>query len=103
MAKNNVEIKLDLDDRNAQKKLKKLSKEVSGLDDDFEDAESAGKKLARAIEQSADDMIDEIDATRKAVDRMDEALGDTDFDATKVVADLKRLGLSGGGRRSRRR
>jgi uncharacterized protein Yka (UPF0111/DUF47 family) len=92
--KNDVTISLDLDDRKAQQNLKKLSKEVRGLDDDFEDAESAGKALARAIEQSADDMIDEIDATARAVEAMEKQLDGVDLDPRQVVADLKKIGLT---------
>jgi hypothetical protein len=94
MARSSIEIALDLQDRDAQRKLKDLSKSTQDLDEDFGDAESAGERMARAIEQSAADMITEIDDTKRAVDRMDAALEGTDLDAKSVVADLKRIGLT---------
>jgi hypothetical protein len=90
----NVEIKLDLEARSAQRELSKTAREARDLGDDLEDGETAASSLAKAIESTADEMIREIDATRKAVDRMDTALDGTDMDATKVVRDLKKIGLT---------
>lgn len=92
--KKSVEIELDLQDRDAKKALKDITKEIGKTEDAFEDAESAGKQMARAIQRSADDMIDEIDATKRAVDEMERALDGTDMDPREVVADLKSIGLT---------
>lgn len=92
--RNSVEIELDLDGRQAQRELSKVAREARNLEGDLDGAESAGAALARSIEQKADGMIAEIDATRLAVDAMERALDGVDLDATKVVSDLKRLGLT---------
>lgn len=96
MAKNNkIQIELDLNDRDAKKKLKELANEVGDTEDALEDAESAGKKMARAMERAAEDMISEIDSTKRAVDALERALGpDFDADTRDVVADLKAVGLT---------
>lgn len=94
MAKKSVEIELDIKDRNAQRRLKELSKETQNLSDDFEDVESAGDAMARALTQAAEETITEIDNTKRAVDALDKAFDDADFDAAETVAELKRAGLS---------
>jgi len=94
-SRRNVEINLDLESRDAQRRVKDLARDIGGLDDEMGDVESAGKKMARALEQSADDMIDEIDATKRAVEQLEQALGPGfDTDTREVVADLKQLGLT---------
>lgn len=94
MAKNQIDFKLNLESREAQRQLKDAAETAGDLGDEFDETESAGQAMARAIEQSTADMIDEIDRTKRAVDAMDEALGDVDMDPRKVVADLKRVGLT---------
>lgn len=94
MATKPIKIELDLNDRDAKRKLQELARETGNAEDAFGDAESAGKAMARAIEAAADDMIQEIDATKRAVDALERNLGDLDADPREVVADLKRIGLT---------
>ena len=93
-----VQIKLDLETRDAQRNLKKLAQETQSLDDDLEDTKSAGEAMADAIAASAQEMEEEIDATKKAVDALDRAMEsadlDLDVDSKNAVADLKKLGLT---------
>ena len=93
-----VQIKLDLETREAQRNLKKLAQETQSLDDDLDDTKSAGQAMADAIAASAEEMEAEIDATKKAVDALDRAMEQADFDidadSTNAVADLKKLGLT---------
>lgn len=94
MAKRSIEIELDLQNREAQRRLKDTAKQLGDVEDALDDTESAGKRMARAIEAAADDMVDEIDATKRAVDALERALGDFDADPREVVADLKSIGLT---------
>ena len=93
-----VQIKLDLETREAQRNLKKLAQETKELDGDLEDTKSAGEAMADAIAASAEEMSNEIDATKRAVDALDKAMEDADLDldidSTNAVADLKKLGLT---------
>ena len=93
--KKSVEIELDLQDRDAKRKLKDTANAVGDLEEALDESESAGKKMARAIEAAAGDMIEEIDATASAVQALERALGpDFDADPREVVADLKAIGLT---------
>ena len=95
MAKRNVEIGIDIDSREAVRNLSKVADEAREVEDALDDdVTSAAQAVADAMERSAADMIAEIDATRRAVDALDAALGDTDVDTTKVVGDLKKIGLT---------
>jgi hypothetical protein len=95
MTKRKVEIGIDIDSREAVRNLSKVADEAREVEDALDDdVTSAAKAVADAMERSAADMIDEIDATRRAVDALDAALGDTDVDTTKVVGDLKKIGLT---------
>ena len=69
-----VQIKLDLETREAQRNLKKLAQETKELDGDLEDTKSAGEAMADAIAASAEEMSNEIDATKRAVDALDKAM-----------------------------
>ena len=94
MAKNN-KIQIELDHRDAKKKLKDLTKEIGSTEDALEDAGSAGKEMAQAMQRAADDIITEIEDTKRAVDALERALGpDFDADTRDVVADLKAIGLT---------
>ena len=95
MAKNNnIQINLDLNDKDAKSKIKDLTKEIGNTEGALEDTESAGKTMAKAISRAADDTIDEIDKTKAAVDALDAALAGTDYDSAQAVSDLKKLGLT---------
>lgn len=95
MAARPVKIELNLDDREAKRKLQETASEIASVEESLGTAESAGKQMARAIEMAADDMITEIDETRRAVDALERALGpDFDADTREVVADLKAIGLT---------
>lgn len=94
MARRSVEIDLKANSQAAVRELRRLEDAAKDADDSVEGVETAGKTMARAIEQAADDAIDEIDATKRAVDALDMALGDVDYDPRELVADLKRAGLT---------
>jgi hypothetical protein len=94
MAAKDIKLNLDLNTKDAQRAVKDLNKELSNTDDSLEDVESAGKQMARAIEKAADDTIDEIEKTKRAVDALETALDGFDADPTKVVGDLKKMGLT---------
>jgi hypothetical protein len=94
MATKPIKIELDLNDRDATKKIKDLTKELGNTEEALGEVESAGKTMARAIQTAADDMIDEIDRTKRAVDAMELALEGVDMDPQQVVGDLKRIGLT---------
>lgn len=95
MAKNQVKISLDIDKRQAQRALKDVAAATKDVEDGLEDAESAGKTMARVLKASAADMEAEIDDTKRAVDILEQALGDVgDVDVREVVADLKQIGLT---------
>jgi methyl-accepting chemotaxis protein len=94
MTKKRVEIELDIADRDAQRQIKDINKELGRTEDAFADAESAGKQMARVIDRTASDMITELDDTKRAVDALERALGDLEADPTALVADLKRVGLT---------
>lgn len=94
VGRNEINFRLSLDSKDAQRGLKEAAADAGDLSEELDEVESAGQAMARAIEQSADDMIAEIDRTKRAVDAMDEAFGDADYDSRKVVADLKKVGLT---------
>jgi len=94
MARRSVEIDLKANSAAAVRELKRLEKAAKDTDDAVDGIETAGKTMARALERATDDAIDELEATRRAVDALDQALGDVDMDPNALVADLKRAGLT---------
>lgn len=90
-----VRVQVDLAAKEAKAEAKALAAELGKAGDAADDLESNGRKMARAMQTAADDMISEIESTRRAIDALDQALGDVDgIDTTKIVGDLKRVGLT---------
>jgi hypothetical protein len=94
MTRRSVEIDLKANSKAAISELRKLERASKDTDEAVEGIETAGKTMARALEQAADDAIAELAATRRAVDKLETALDDVEFDPNQLVADLKRAGLT---------
>lgn len=90
VARDKASSKLD----EVRRQLEQLERSGEDVEGSFREVETAGARMAQALQSEADSMIAEIDATATAVRAMQRALDGTDLDATEVVADLKRAGLT---------
>jgi hypothetical protein len=92
--KNDITLRLDLDDRKAQRGLKQTAASLKDVGDEADDARSAAQLVADTIDQWTDESVREIDRTADAVQALARELEGTDIDPREAVAGLKRLGLT---------
>ena len=97
MGRSDIQIKLDLISKDAERDIKNLNKAIEGTETGIEEMESAGKIAARALSAAADAIESDLKGTKAAAEALAQAMGpelSAKADMTSIITDLKNMGLT---------